>query len=533
MKILLTYVATSPQSEINHDAMRLTAPIDIQVKTLNLALAGKHKRAEWPLLNNLWKSKNKELIALYNNLITAAADCDILINLGGWNLHPELLKQLNTYNIYSFNDDPESSEKQSKHIAPHFDAILYSNIASGTQYKAWGCKNTAWFPIPLMHSLDQTIQKSKIIKSYQNTRTNDTILCCDYNAWRTNRLNKIGEAFPNGKYFGHRWNSGWIKDNELIKLYLNTKIGWNIHNSTGPINHRMFTLPAFGILQICDNKYGFGEIFKLNEEAIGFNTIDEAIDLTHHYLKNPDEAQKIAIAGYERYQKNYTPQAVWQTLLKQIKQWTSVEKTKQYGTPNIISTTPIQNLISPVAFKTRKLIQKLYTAINSDKWQFDDSIYLNCPTNQPIDFTKEIANTNANPKDPIHQEAIHRAITHLIDNAKIVTLRDDNSPALKDLLSTDPQLQINTQNTPDLYIDANPISITDDSNHLDAVLTHAKDSTRLILNIYCTTSSENYIKELKEKYKNIRHYTLKDPYVPLLSPIAPNAKAEHRIVHCY
>jgi hypothetical protein len=108
---------------------------------------------------------------------------------------------------------------------------------------------------------------------------------------------------------------------ELAELYLKTQIGWNIHRTTGPINRRMFQLAAHGVMQLCDNKTGLGQIFEVGKEVVGFDTIDEAIELTKYYLEHDSEREAIARAGYERFWKDYHAEANWACLLDQLLEW--------------------------------------------------------------------------------------------------------------------------------------------------------------------------------------------------------------------
>ena len=536
MKILLLYLAATPKLAEQYKDIARTAPKDVSITTCNIALPGKHQRANWEQLNNLWKSKDQGLLSLYNQVIELASKNDILINYNGWNLHPKLLEHLNTYNIYSFYDDPESSNKQSKHIAPHYDATLCGNISSQSQYKAWGCEKVAWIPISLIPLAEQTIAPEMIEQSYRSKRTNDLILCCGHNPWRTQRLSQLKAAFPDAKYFGHGWDSGWVDQQQLNALYLNTKIGWNIHNSTGPINHRLYSLPAYGILQIADNKYPLGKIYQLDKEVIGFNTIEEAIQLTRYYLKNPDEAQKIAVAGYQRYQKDYTPAAVWQRLIKQIKQWTDDTVHAQIQAPRLITTNKFQKFISPAAYQIRKTISKIKATTKPQKWSIQETIYLDNPTHQRSDFQNRHMPKHAvaTADDPNHQEAVCCAITHLIDDATNLSLPETTHPHLLELLDLAPKIRINTGQRPELYIHQPAIILNADCvSNLQSILSQTLAIPRLLLNTYHFKMSTAYLEMLKKNYAHVRHYTLSDPYVPLLTPIAADVKTRHRILHCF
>ena len=72
---------------------------------------------------------------------------------------------------------------------------------------------------------------------------------------------------------------------------------------------------AFGICQLCDNKSFLGEIYELDKEVIGFDTIPEAISKIKYYINNVNEAKEIAFKGRERYLKNYTSKEIIKTLL--------------------------------------------------------------------------------------------------------------------------------------------------------------------------------------------------------------------------
>ena len=63
-----------------------------------------------------------------------AAGYDVLLLYGGYNLHPDFLRYLPTYNVFYGYDDPESSDKSSRYLAPAFDAVFYGNVASRFQY---------------------------------------------------------------------------------------------------------------------------------------------------------------------------------------------------------------------------------------------------------------------------------------------------------------------------------------------------------------------------------------------------------------
>lgn len=272
----------------------------------------------WKQLDMRWKLGDKGLMNMYENLARKAEDFDIFINWNGINIHPEFIQTLPTFNIYACFDDPEASEFLSKPVAPYYDLCMVGNIAEVETYKSWGVKNARFWPLGFLSTdYDPSLTEDQIMTG---NRTNDIALLCErkFIPDRIKRLDQYANAFPNGSYFGAGWPKGFLDENQRIPLYLNTKIGPNFHNSTGPINFRTYTLPACGVLQVCDNKSHLGQIFELDKEVIGFDTIPEAIEKTKYYLAHDEERRKIAAAGWKRSIKDYNEVSVFGLIEKYV-----------------------------------------------------------------------------------------------------------------------------------------------------------------------------------------------------------------------
>ena len=257
----------------------------------------------------------------YTEILTACEDADVLFCYGA-GIHPELLPYLPTFNCYFFCDDPEDSPWQSAKVAPSFDAAFYANMASSFQYERWGCLRHSWMPIfTAPDDVPPKVDGEKILGSPRSEQIVFGGGLDDYSSYRGRRLRKHSEAFPDALSYGRGWTKGEKNYTELAQLYRRTQIGWNIHRTTGPINRRMFQLAAHGVMQICDNKTGLGQIFELGKEVVGFDTIDEAIELTKYYLEHDSERKSIARAGYERFWKDYHAEANWIRLRDQLLEW--------------------------------------------------------------------------------------------------------------------------------------------------------------------------------------------------------------------
>ena len=278
-------------------------------------------------LDMLWKTNNRNLLNLYSELSKTLEEYDAFICFNGTNIHPEFITQIDAITAYGCFDDPEVSHKLSEPVAKYFDLSLVGNIAELDRYKSWGIKNVTWWPLGFRDTdFDNSLNEETI---FSNERKQDiTLLCERTSGYRKNKLNEYVKAFPNGNYYGKGWPSGYLDESKRINLLNDTKIGINIHNSTGPINFRTFYLPANGVMQICDNKSWLAKIFKINEEVIGYDSIKEAIDMTKYYLEHSNERIIIAINGWKRALKDYNEVSCFQIAVNALELFKTSQKNK-------------------------------------------------------------------------------------------------------------------------------------------------------------------------------------------------------------
>lgn len=284
-----------------------------------LTLNAPGPRLSWPDLNARWKRGDKELLSMYEALATTLEDYDVFVNWNGINLHPDFVRQLPTFKVYGCFDDPESSEDLSKPVAWAYDLSMVGNVAELDSYRAWGINEVRFWPLGFrVDDYDASLTKEKILSG---EREIDIALLCErVSGWRADRLDKFSTAFPSGAYFGRGWPNGFLPETKRVELYQRTKIGPNFHNSTGPINFRTYILPANGILQLCDNKSHLGKIYEIGKEVVGFNTVEEAIDLARYYLHHDEERRQIASAGWERAIRDYNEASVFGLVEKYVRE---------------------------------------------------------------------------------------------------------------------------------------------------------------------------------------------------------------------
>lgn len=271
-------------------------------------------------IDKLWNMRDKELLSFYDVFLSNIEGCDVFYNSTGLTIfHPEFLEMIPQFKVYGCNDDPESSDILSKPMAKYYDLSAVGNIAEVETYKSWGVKNVIWQPMGFqIEDYNECLGYEEILNI---EREIDLFMVIDkLSRPRRQRMLKIEQAFPDASFWGRGWKNGFLPSGQFLNYIQKATIGINVHNSTGPINARLFYLPANGVMQICDNKKYLGEVFELGKEVIGFETIEECIDLTNYYLNHKDEARIIAANGWKRAIRDYNEKAVFARLVKKIEE---------------------------------------------------------------------------------------------------------------------------------------------------------------------------------------------------------------------
>ena len=378
MEILFVHTATDPPTQQWYESIARAATPPLRVTCFSLTIPGLRRKLHWKDLHLAWRTRYPGLMRRYRELRQAAECADVLLLYNGWNIHPDFVRTLPSFNVFCCFDDPESSPYLSEPVAAAFDAVFYGNVASRFQYEHWGCRNLAHLPIfTAPGDVPRRAQRDNILSQ---RRDNDIILCCGKSQWRRARLTKLAGAFPRAKCVGQGWPGKFVPQVALLDWYLRSKIGWNIHNTTGPINQRLFALAAWNVFQICDNKTGLAECFDLGREVIGFDTVDEAIDATHYYLQHEEERRRMAVQAYERYWREYHAGAIWERINRDVSRWRGGTVDREPSRGDITMRSPLAYHLARIPKSTLSQVESLGRSLLKRfaprQWPVDERFYL-------------------------------------------------------------------------------------------------------------------------------------------------------------
>ena len=321
MKVVFGYIAWSPYARDWHEALVTRARrLGWDVEAFCLTPGEAAPRYSFDEMDRRWRSRDRELLDLQRRLKLALAGADVFWNFNGANVHPAWFQEFDCLNVYGCFDDPESSSDLSRPVAPFADACLIGNLACAPLYESWGVRHHAWAPLAFIgDDYDPELTPERLLSE---ERPLDLVFFGEQEGpRRRDRMETLAREFPQALLRGRGWPQGYATVQERQSAYRRAKIGWNVHNSVGPVNLRFFALMANGVLQICDNKCRAGQILALGEEIVGFDTIEECVELTRYYLANDGERRRIAANGLRAYRESFSEEKIWQYYFGKFALW--------------------------------------------------------------------------------------------------------------------------------------------------------------------------------------------------------------------
>jgi spore maturation protein CgeB len=290
-------------------------------------------------LDEAYRRKESGLMKLYSYVESIIGEFDAFIVLDVNVFHPDFLEKLSVYKAYYSFDDPDASFLRVMPYAYAFDhvftvtPIYNSERTMPDQFKKWGVRFATFLPLGAISSQFRTIDESFVFS--QKRPVELVFVGTATTAERNAKLFQVKKHFKNRfAIYGHwHWkanlkniiinrNYSWISPHfDLTSLYLKSQIGINIHDSNeyGFGNRRTYELPLNGVMLVSDFKEkALGDIYELNKEAVGFEDINEAIDLIEYYLKHDDERREIAVNGFKKAKEKYLFSNIFRNALLEI-----------------------------------------------------------------------------------------------------------------------------------------------------------------------------------------------------------------------
>src|SRR5690606_2513637 len=105
------------------------------------------------------------------------------------------------------------------------------------------------------------------------------------------------------RHGGEVWGMDMYRALARSRITLNRHINVAENNAN---NMRLYEATGVGSLLLTDRKDNLGELFDVGREVLAYSSKEEAVELVRHYLRHPEEADRIASAGQARTLREHT-----------------------------------------------------------------------------------------------------------------------------------------------------------------------------------------------------------------------------------
>lgn len=299
-------------------------------------------------VDRLYRERDKNYMKMIGDFVDQFRDADIIV-MSTYNfIHPEVFyKELKKpIKVLGFIDDPLSTYMRGIPYLWAFDGAFYispsyiDNLPFGEALSRWSDIPNVWWPL-VPYAFDRPPSGED---KFFSEREIDLVYVGNPSASKVERLIQLKAHFGNRFKVHGRWPykgySGYIRgllgkpiypervipltNKQRTELYWNTKIGFNMHVSDEPFesgNMRTYEAPAHGMMMLCDKAGAnlHSNIFKPDVEAIYYDNLNDAIDKVEYYLSHENERLSVAMAGFERYWRDYE----WEGNLLKFLNWCS------------------------------------------------------------------------------------------------------------------------------------------------------------------------------------------------------------------
>lgn len=287
---------------------------------------------------SLDKSAYKNYIELNRGLLETVNKVNpdiiffVLMNYEVW---LETLEMIREYSkavlIHWATDDSWKYEQFSRYMAPFFDLYVTTYISALYKAEKDGHLN---FTLSQWAANSSTF---KIPRSSQECLYDVTLIGTKYgnrNKWVEN----LNEKGINVTCFGYGWPKGAVKAEEIPQIINKSRICINLADSglmlkgrkiscSRQIKARVFEVPGAGGMLITEPAENLEEFYKLNDEIMVFEGLDDLTKKIDYLLKNPEKRDDIAEAGYRKTVKEHSYEIRFEELIKK-----AIDK-KRYKSP--------------------------------------------------------------------------------------------------------------------------------------------------------------------------------------------------------
>ncbi|MDH5182538.1 MAG: glycosyltransferase [Gammaproteobacteria bacterium] len=248
--------------------------------------------------------------------------------------NPEALENIKQYTkTFCFFQDDTWRTEYTEYWAKYFDLFGTPDPFGLERYADLGYKNCMHVPFGSNEFLNI---KQDVIKDIDVSFVGIKL---PYRTWIMKQLKKAG---INVETYGRKWKNGRVSPEDMVAIYNRSKINLNISNSisydvrylSSSLNSlrdfvknnkrieqqkaRPFEVCGSGNFMLTYYTRGLEKYYNVGGELAIYTSVDELIDQIRYYLKNEEEREKVAIAGYRRTLFEHTFTNRFHTIIEKL-----------------------------------------------------------------------------------------------------------------------------------------------------------------------------------------------------------------------
>ena len=269
---------------------------------------------------------------------------------GGTMIRKETIKEIGkkTITLNWFYDDHWRFDNYSKYWGPLYHWVATTDPLAPEKYRKIGYKNAVFLPQGCTPNIYKPLNLPKIY---------DVSFVGRPHGIRRKMIEKLKSAGIEVKCFGEGWPSGYISQDEMIKVFSQSKINLNFSEASGTflkqlgllffhrkddrslhlnsprqfldrlktflpemkskqIKGRVFEIPACKGFLLTGYAPKLEELYEIGKEIECFHNFEELVEKIKYYLVNEKEREAIATAGYERTVRDHTYEQRFKKMFK-------------------------------------------------------------------------------------------------------------------------------------------------------------------------------------------------------------------------
>lgn len=230
----------------------------------------------------------------------------IFMYVSGELVYPDTLAALRRFGIpmvnLALNDKEHFVSKirsglafGTRDICRYFDLCWTSTEDALKKYRVEGAR-----PLYLPEGANPEIHKP-----YAVEKTIDVSFVGQCYGNRATVINELQNRGISAETYGSGWPNGPLTMGDMVKMYSRSKInlgfgGVSGHKDTFCLKGRDFEIPMSGGLYLTEDHPELRSVFRLGEEILTYNGMDDLFSKIKFYLAHPAEAETIRKKGYKR-----------------------------------------------------------------------------------------------------------------------------------------------------------------------------------------------------------------------------------------